>query len=207
MKKGIKSIISIITLSALLSSCYINKESDQAKTITVTGTGTILSNPDTATLDFTVVTTGWSAKQIVTDNDTLSNRLAEAVKNVGVSNNDVFLSDCIVSNPANQYEARRNVRVIVRNVSLVSAVVDCKSGAGVRLVKVEYSLNDSAPVMRRVRTAAVQNAQDAASLLAGASGSKIGEVVGISEEKNETKYSSDGKITITSEVKVTYSLQ
>lgn len=207
MKKGIKLVFSILALSVVLSSCYINKESEQAKTITVNGTGTILSNPDTATLDFTVVTAGWSAKQIVTDNDTLSNRLAEAVKNVGVSSNDVFISDCIVSNPASQYEARRNVRVIVRNISLVSAVVDCKSGAGVRLTKVEFSVNDTASVMRRVRSAAVQNAQDAASLLAGASGSKIGEVVSISEEKNETKYTSDGKINITSEVKVTYSIQ
>lgn len=207
MKKGIKLICSVFALSCLFSSCYINREADQKKTITVSGSGTITSNPDTATVDFTIVTSGWSAKAIVLDNDTLANRLVEAVKNVGVNETDIQLSACTISNPANQYEARRNVRIIVRNVNLVSQVVDCKTGALVRLKGIEYSLNDTASVTRRARSAAVQQTQDSASLLAGASGSKIGEVVGIEEEKISTTTTTDGKINITSEVKVTYLLQ
>lgn len=207
MKKGIKLVCSAIVFAFMLSSCYISKESEQPKTISVSGSGVVSVNPDTATVDFTVVTTGWSAKQIVTDNDTLSNKLSEAVKAVGVNAADITLSDCNVSNPGSQYEARRNVRVVVRNVSLVPAVVDCKSGTNMRVIKVEYSLNDTVSVMRRARTAAIQQAQDAASLLAGASGSKIGEVAAISEEKAESKIGPDGKINVTSDVKVTYTLQ
>lgn len=207
MKKGIKLVCSALVSAVLLSSCYISKESDQPKTISVSGSGAVSVNPDTATVDFTVVTVGWSAKQFVADNDTLTNKLTEAVKAVGVNANDIIVSDCNVSNPGNSYEVRRNVRVIVRNLSLVPAVVDCKSGANMRVIKVEYSLNDSASVMRRARTAAIQNAQDAASLLAGACGSKIGEVTVISETKSEAKLGPDGKINVVSDVDVTYSLQ
>ncbi len=207
MKKGIKLICSAFALSLIFSSCYINRENESKKTITVSGEGTIISSPDTAEIDFTVVSAGWSAKQIVADNDTLSKRLTDAVKNVGVSENDIVLSDCTISNPSNQYEARRNIRITVRNISLVPAVIDCKVGASIRLKSVAYGLNDTASVMRRARSAAVQQTQDAASLLAGASGSKINGVLDIAEEKTSTTSTPDGKINVTSEVKVTYLIQ
>ncbi len=207
MKKGIKLFFLASTFSFLLCSCYIKQESEQTKTITVNGTGTVTAEPDMATIDFTVVSSGWSAKQIVTDNDTLTKRLSDAVKNIGVNENDISVSDCTISNPSNQYEARRTVRVIVRNVSIVPAVIDCKSGAATRLKSFEYGLSDSSTLNRRARTAAIQQAQDAASLLAGASGSKISTVIDINEEKLSITPVSGGKINVTSQVKVTYSLQ
>lgn len=207
MKKGIKLICSAFLLSLVFSSCYINRENEQKKTITVNGAGTITSAPDTAEVNFTVVSAGWSAKQIVADNDTLSKRLTDAIKNIGVSESDIVLSDCTISNPSNQYEARRNIHVTVRNISLVPAVIDCKVGASIRLKSVSYGLNDTAAIMRRARSAAVQQTQDAASLLAGASGSKISNVLDIVEEKTSTTSTTDGKISITSEVKATYLIQ
>lgn len=207
MKKGIKLICSSVALLMLFSSCYINREPTVKKTITVNGSATITSNPDIATIDFTVVSYGWSAKQIVQDNDTIANRLSETVKKVGVSENDILISDCTITNPSNQYEARRNVRVTVRNINLVSAVVDCKSGASMRLKGIEYGLADSAAVLRRARSAAIQQAQDSASLLAGASGCKISEAMEITEEKTSSSVQTDGKINVISEVKVTYLLQ
>ncbi len=207
MKKGIKLICSAFALLTLLSSCYINREQSTKKTITVSGTSTITSNPDIATIDFTVVSSGWSAKQIVQDNNALANRLKEAVKNVGVSENDIEIAECSITNPGNQYEARRNVRVTVRNVELVSAVVDCKSGAAMRLRKIEYGLSDTASIIRRARSAAIQQAQDSAALLAGASGSKISEAIEISEDKNSIETKDNGKIDVVSEVKITYLIQ
>ena len=207
MKKGIKLVCSAFLSAVLLSSCYISKESEMPKTITVSGSGVVSVSPDTATVDYSVVTTGWSAKQIVTDNNALSNKLTEAVTAVGVSASDISIGDCGLSNPGSQYEARRTVRVTVRNISLVSAVVDCKAGPNMRVTKVEYSLSASASVMRRARTSANQQTQDAASLLAGASGSKIGEVTSILEEKSEVKTGADVKINVVSDVKVSYSIQ
>ena len=74
-------------------------------------------------------------------------------------------------------------------------------------VKTEYFVSDSANTIRRARTAAVQNAQDAASLLAGASGCKIGAVVEINNEEITTSTTSDGKIVTSATIKITYNLE
>ena len=111
--------------------------------------------------------------------------------------------------PASQYEARRALRVTVRNVKLVPAVVDCKlPGSQVRLGKIDYSVNDNANLIRRARTAAMQNAQDTASLLSGASGCKIGLPSLIYEsEPAETSITADGKVSVKATISVTYDLQ
>ncbi len=205
MKKIVKSLAAALMLSAMLCSCYIQKETAISRTITVSGTGSASVAPDIAYIEFNIVTAGWSAKQIVTDNDTLTNRLTEAIKNVGVNEDDITQTSCTVTNPSSQYESRRSVRVTVRNISLVPAVVDCKYGSFVRLGKVEFASADPASQTRRARTAAIQNAQDSASLLSGASGCKIGDVVEIKDETTETA-TADGKIVTTARVTVTYTL-
>ncbi len=207
MKKGIKVISAAFSIAVLLSSCYIQKETEQVKTITVTGTGTVSDAPDAASVEFSIVNYGWSAKLIVTDNDTLTNRLKDAVKNAGVNEEDITITECSITNPTSQYEARRTLKAVTTNVKLVPAIVDCKSGAFVRLGKTEYFVSDSANTIRRARTAAVQNAQDAASLLAGASGCKIGAVVEINNEEITTSTTSDGKIVTSATIKITYNLE
>ncbi|MBQ1629167.1 MAG: SIMPL domain-containing protein [Treponema sp.] len=209
MKITSKFIFIALFSGIMLSSCYIQKEKEEKNSIYVTGTGTAVASPDSATVDFAIVTTGWSAKSIVTDNDTLTNRLVESVKNVGINPDDIQFSECNVTMPASQYEARRSLRVTVRNVKLVPAVVDCKlPGSQVRLGKIDYSVNDNANLVRRARTAAMQNAQDTASLLSGASGCKIGLPSLICEaEPTETCLTADGKVSVKATVSVTYDLQ
>ena len=55
MKKGIKVISAAFSMAVLLSSCYIQKETEQVKTITVTGTGTVSDAPDAASVEFSIV--------------------------------------------------------------------------------------------------------------------------------------------------------
>lgn len=206
MKKDLKLISTAVAASLLLVSCTINKPADPIRTVTVTGTGSITIPADIATIEFIVTTTGWSAKAIAADNDTLSARLADAIKNVGVNETDISIGDCTISTPTQQYESRRSVIVTVRNIALVPAVIDCKTGT-IRLKNIEYKLNDTASPVRRARTAAVQQSQDAGSLLAGASGAKIGQVMNVTESEVKSSISSDGKITTTSNVVVTYAIQ
>lgn len=208
MKITFKCICIAAISAIMLSSCYIQKEQEQYRTIYVTGTGSAAAVPDTATVNFAVVTTGWSAKSIVTDNDTLTNRLVEAVKNAGVNPDDIQFSECTVSMPSSQYEAKRSVKVTVRNLKIVPAVIDCKiPGNQVRLGTTEFSVADESNLLRRAKTAAIQNAQDAASLLSGASGCKIGLVSSIYEDEITKEVGKDGKITATVRVGVTYNLQ
>lgn len=208
MKKVIRNLCVLFMGAVLLNSCYIQKESTQERTINVTGTGTQEAAADTATIEFNVITNGWSAKQIAQDNDTLSTRLIESVKKAGINENDISWSECSVSMPSTQYEARKTVKVIARNVKLVPAIVDCKiPGSQVRLGKIEFSVSDSAKVLREARTAAIKNAHETASLLSGASGCKIGDAAYISDGEVTTTTTSDGKISTTVKVFITYNLQ
>ncbi|MBQ1949805.1 MAG: SIMPL domain-containing protein [Treponema sp.] len=208
MKKVIKKSCVLLLSALLFNSCYIQKESVQERTINVTGTGTQEAPADMASVEFTVVTAGWSAKQIAQDNDTLSSRLIESVKKVGISENDISWSECAVSMPSSQYEARKTVKVITRNLELVPAIVDCKiPGSQVRLGKIEFSVSDKTKVLREARTAAVKNAHETAALLSGASGCKIGDASYISDGEITTETSSDGKIVTTVKIFVSYVLQ
>ena len=206
MKKIFKIVSTLITSLAMFSACTVNKIVEPTRTVTVEGSATITSPADIAIVEFTLLTSGWSAKQIVTDNNTISNRLIESVKGIGVNEADIISGTCSLSNPVQQYEARRSIIVTVRNIELLPAVIDCKSGS-IKLKSVKFDLTDSASAYRRARTAAIQQAQDAAALLAGASGNKIGVAETITETNSEKSIDATGNVTTTSTVSVRYTIQ
>ncbi len=206
MKKGIKFICTVFSVVMALTSCTINKTVEPVRTITVNGKGEVSIEPDIAIIEFTLATVGWSAKQITTDNNTLTTRLCDSLKKVGVSESDIFVGNCTISTPSAQYEARRSIVVTVRNIEIVPAVIDCKT-ATVRLSSFKYGISDSTSIARRVRTIAVQQALDTAGQIAGPSGSKVLQVESIYESAPYTETYAEGKINVTSEVSVTYSLQ
>ena len=206
MKNGLR-VFAVIVLALTAVSCTLGKPAvEKVRTITVDGNASVQVVPNVAEIMFTVVTGGWSARQIVTDNDTITNRFVDAVMALGLPVDAVSRSECSVSNSGNSYESRRAVKVSVTNMALIPAVIDCKT-TSVRLNGVSFEYIDSASEIRRARTAAIKNAQDAASLLAGASGCKTADVVSIANEKVSQTKTDDGKIMITSTLTVTYDLQ
>lgn len=207
MKSVVRILLSIFALS-LLCSCTIVSRQDQkskVRTVSVSGVAAVQVEPDMEVIEFGVTTSGWNAKQIVSDNDVITDRFVQAVKNVGVADDDIFQTECIISNP-NGYEARRNVIVNARNISLVPSIVDCKT-ALIRLKSVSFEKGDTSGGVRNARTKAIQNAQDAAALLAGASGSRLGNVMNISGDEVVMSKTEDNKIEIKASVKVDYSLE
>ena len=99
------------------------------------------------------------------------------------------------------------------------------SSVSTGITSFEYLVSDKSTALREARTLAVKNAQDAASLLAGASGCKISSVLEIREDYTSSGRSNDmmfkavameaggtttpiveGNITITSNVTIKYEL-
>lgn len=205
MKKTNFLILAVISILSF-SGCYKTQENNVIKSITTMGSSTIFTEPDLAVLVFTVTNSGWSAKNITTDNDTISNRLIEAIKKIGVSEEDISKSNCTISNPQSSYEAKRNIVVNVRNLTLVPQIVDCKTGS-IRLKSTEYKLSDDSSVIREARIAAVKKAQDAANLLAGTSAVKISGTTNVYELESKTELDESGKIKYTAKVSVTFEVQ
>lgn len=225
--------------SLTLASCVLpyQKQSEEVKkTITVHGTGVVTSHANIANITFSVVTQEWVAKVASESNAAISRQVYEAIKGAGVGADDITTSDINIYRQdtfangrtfAGRYRVSNNIRVRIRNVEKVSAVVDAAVAAGAtEMSGLTFDIGDTSLLLREARTKAVKDAQDTASLLAGASGCKIGDVITIREgdipPSNTLRRGigentvadtaagtpiKEGDVSITSNVSVTYMLQ
>lgn len=195
-----------------LTGCTINRTTKEApRFITVTGSSTVELFPERQILEFTVATSGWSARQLVADLNVITDRFVNNVQTLGVSPADITKSPCTVTNPNQGYDARRTICVVIKDEALIPAIIDCKTTSiRLRNNKLIYptDINNS---LRLARTQAMQNAQESASLLSGAGGARIGSVLRIAGEKINreviaatTDYAEHEALTVS--VKVMYEL-
>lgn len=234
MKKN-NSIIKVLILaslcSAILSSCTINKPEEKVRTITVNGTGTVNITPDLLMLTFSVKSSDWNVNNAATANATTTEKVINAIKEAGVDAKDIQTFDYRINQETymsngreypGKYNVTNSLNVCIRNIENAGNVIDnaIKNGTNA-LSGFEYSVSDSTSALRQARTIAVQNAQDAAALLAGASGCKVDQVLDIQEGYSSTHqnrkmvYSmaadgatplSEGTVEVSANVTITYSL-
>jgi uncharacterized protein len=236
MKKLIESAFILLAVYAFFS-CAINKPAETPRTITVSGTGTVNAEPNQASIVVSVVTQEWVAKTAADENAAAMTKVRDAIIAAGIKAGDITTTDYNISRQdtwANgrswpgRYQVRNSLTIVIHDTSLASTVIDTAVAAGANeLTSLTFSVSDSAALVRQARTLAVQQAQDAASLLAGASGCKIGQALSIQENNNsgartmnrmyktEAAFGaadtatpvSEGKIEVSSTVTITYTLQ
>ena len=237
MKNLVKSILVIGVGAALFSSCMIGrpaKEDAPVRSITVSSSGSVSVKPDMVSMKFIVKTTGWNCPQTAERNAINTSNTIAAIKEAGIPESDISTYDYSViqdnsHNYAGEYTVRNTIAVIIRNIDLTGKVIDAavKNNTGANgITSFEYLVSDKATALREARTLAIKNAQDAASLLAGASGCKVNGVLEIREDYTSAGRGNDmmfkavsmdsnggtptpiveGNITITSNVTVKYEL-
>ncbi len=192
MNKFIKSILILSIGMGLLSSCVVAKPAQTdtvPRTITVSGNGSVSLKPDLVYLKFLVRTMDWNVSKAVEKNAANSDFVLKALEQLGIASTDISTFDYSISqdnsnNYPGQYTVRNTIAVVVRNIEITGSVIDAviKNNAGANgLTSFKYAVSDKESALRQARTLAIQNAQDAANLLAGASGCKITGVQTISE--------------------------
>ena len=236
MNKAFKSILIIGMGTALLSSCVLGrpeKEVAPVRSITVSGSGSISVKPDMVSMKFIVRNTGWNCPQVAERNAINTTNTINAIKEAGIPESDISTFDYSISQDnshsyAGEYTVRNTIAVIIRNIELTGKVIDAavKNNTGANgITSFEYLVSDKATALREARTLAIKNAQDAASLLAGASGCKVNGVLEIHEDYTSASRGNDmmfkavsmeagstptpiveGNVTITSNVTVKYEL-
>ncbi len=237
MNKLVKSILFIGLGSALFSSCMIGrpaKEEAPVRSITVSGTGSVSLKPDMVSIKFIVKSTNWNCPTAAERNAINTTNTINAIKEAGIPDSDITTYDYSITQDnthayAGEYTVRNTIAVIIRNIDLTGKVIDAavKNNTGANgITSFEYLVSDKATALREARTLAIKNAQDAASLLAGASGCKVNGVIEIREDYTSAGRSNDmlykavsmsagngtptpiveGNITITSNVTVKYEL-
>ena len=236
MKNLVKSILVIGVGTALLSSCVLGrpaKEQAPVRSITVSGTGSVSIKPDMVSVKFIVKSTNWNCPTAAERCAINTANTIAAIKEAGIPESDISTYDYSISQDnthtyAGEYTVRNTIAVLIRNVDLTGKVIDAavKNNTGANgVTSFEYLVSDKATALREARTLAIKNAQDAASLLAGASGCKVNGVIEIREDYTSAGRSNDmmfkaaamssngtptpiveGNITITSNVTVKYEL-
>ena len=236
MNKAFKSILIIGMGTALLSSCVLGrpeKEVAPVRSITVSGSGSISVKPDMVSMKVIVRNTGWNCPQVAERNAINTTNTINAIKEAGIPESDISTFDYSISQDnshsyAGEYTVRNTIAVIIRNIELTGKVIDAavKNNTGANgITSFEYLVSDKATALREARTLAIKNAQDAASLLAGASGCKVNGVLEIREDYTSASRGNDmmfkavsmeagstptpiveGNVTITSNVTVKYEL-
>lgn len=232
MSNKTKIFFIIGALTVIFSSCTVNKPEEKVRTITVSGTGQVSLPADQLTVKFLVKTTEWNVNLSREKNAETTTKVIEKIKETGVSADDISTADySIYQDNSNTYPGKYTVTnyisVLIRNTDKAGDVIDAAVANGANgLTSFRFSASDNPTAVREARTLAVQNAQDAASLIAGASGCKIAEVLDISEGYNSSSVTrtvnsalkstvmmdsyttpiEQGSVTVSSTVTMTFSL-
>jgi uncharacterized protein YggE len=215
-----------------LSSCTVNKPAEQVRTITVTGTGIVSLPADQLSVRFLIRSSEWNVNYARDKNAEATTKVIEKIKEAGVAADDITTVDYRISQDnSNSYPGKYTivnyVQVLIRDINNAGNIIDAAVANGANgLTSFSYSAKENPNSLREARTLAVQNAQDAASLIAGASGCKIADVIDIQEGYNPSSYTRStngaaklygavnsyttpieaGNVEITSTVTITYSL-
>ena len=227
--------ITALTIAAgmviLVSSCTVNKPEEKVRTITVSGTGVVTLPADQLTVRFLVRTSEWNVNYARDKNAETTTKVIEKIKEAGVLDGDITTVDYRISQDnSNSYPGKYTivnyVQVLIRDINKAGTIIDNAVANGANgLTSFTYSATENPNSLREARTLAVQNAQDAAALIAGASGCKVADVLDIQEGYNPSSYSRStnsamlksvgnsyttpieaGNVEITSTVTITFSL-
>lgn len=239
-KKIVKSLL-LICAGLIFVSCTVNKPAETVRTITVSGSGSVSVKPDQVSLIYSIKTQSWWIETAVANNAQATTNVISALKDMGLDDTDIATYDYRISQGRSNsngtdilngnYVVSNTISVIIRDISNVGKIIDTvanrvgRNATFLGLSSFEYQVSDTTSAMRQARTLAIQNAQDAASLLAGASGCKVDSVMEIREDYTTTSSNmrfmakaemadtagvstpiTEGSVQVTSNVTVTYSI-
>lgn len=163
-----------------------------SRTISVTGTGTVESAPDMATLMIGVTTQGATAAEALTANTAATEAVIARLTASGIAARDMQTSNLSInpnwtgydsSTPTiSGYVASNMLTVRVRALDATGAVLDAAVADGANTLNgLTFGLADPEPAYNEARKEAVADAKAKAELLAAAAGVSLGQVLSIAD--------------------------
>lgn len=185
------AIVAIVMVSAIavVRPQGIQTTTDStAKTLQVSGVGTVTAAPDQAILLLAVQTQAESATQATADNADIMTRVMDMLANVGVDKNSVETTSYTLTPiyeikpdqtmPAKivGYTARNAIQVTLKDFSLVGKALDAAISAGANEVQgiiFSFSSTTLAALQKQALQLAIQNADGEARAMASSLGVSI----------------------------------
>lgn len=182
-----------IALAALVAAAPVIPAlaDDDKGRITITGTASVSAIPDVALVNAGVESVGKSARDALTANSTLMAAVFEAIKKLGIPENDVGTSNFNISqnwthgpngSTPEGYRVSNQVTLRLRDVTRVGEALDALTSAGVNQAgNIRFSVKDADTLLDSARKEAVRKARTRAELYAQAAGVALGPVLNIVE--------------------------
>ena len=170
-------------------------QAQEARTLTLTGTGEVSVIPDTATIHIGVENQAETATEALADNSASAARVIGALKEAGVAPGDIrtanFAVQPVYSNAKSLsydgpvvtgYRVTNQVIVSIRDLDGLGVLLDRVIGEGAnRIGGISFGVADEAETLERARTLAIEDARDKARTYAEAAGVSLGPVLAITE--------------------------
>lgn len=165
-------------------------------TISVMGEGRVSAVPDIAELSFGVQTGREATAQAAMQKlEKHMSAIIDAVKKQGIEPKDIQ-TESLWLNPAfdwkdgeqipRGYEATQSLRVKVRDLEKIGAVLSAATAAGANQVGgINFTIDDPEELRAEARAKAIEHAQQKAGTLAGQLGKTLGDLRGFSEGGSE----------------------
>lgn len=198
--KKILSPLPILLIAGVffLSSCSIQQDSYSKRTVSVSGSGSVTLEADNATIILSVVTRGKDVAETSQENAKKMAAVQDEIIKSGIDKDCISTQNYSVYQESHydnksgrqipdDYRVTNQIKILVKKISMASDVIDLalKSGAN-QLSSLTYGVTDTEIAKKQARSLAIQQAQEAANLLAGASGAKLGKVLSISEHSSQS---------------------
>ena len=191
-------IVSIILLAAVaLSACApsgiaANPAAPQ-RTLNVNGAGQVSLTPDIAYIYVGVHTENASASDAMTENNSRTQVMIEALKKAGIDEKDIRTTnfsiwqqdkyDPLTGQPSGVkvYSVDNTVYVTVRKLDSLGSLLDTLVKAGANNINsIQFDVADKTAAIKQARDAAVQDAKTQAQELAAVAGVTLGEITSVS---------------------------
>lgn len=156
-------------------------------TVTASGSGTIQAAPDEATMQFGVSQTGRDPKALLADTSKAAAKIVAALKKAGVAEKDIQTQSVSLYPQSNYtngktvisgYDASINVTVKVRDLTMLSRVINAGNDAGANTMNgPSFGLGEDSPQTAAAIEKAVADARRNAEAMAKAADKSVGKVL------------------------------
>jgi uncharacterized protein YggE len=183
-----------LVLALVLSAC--GTAAAQPRTLNVSGNGTVYLTPDIAYIYIGVHTEEPVIATAVSNNNTQTQALVDALKNAGIaavdlqtSNFNVYLTQSYDKltgqSTGSNYGVDNTVYVTVRDLTKLGSLLNTAVSAGANNINsITFDVADKTAAMAQARQKAMANASSLASELAQTAGVMLGEIQAVSYSDN-----------------------
>jgi uncharacterized protein YggE len=186
---GIAAVVAFVGIGRPTSARSDSTPAQAARSISVSGTGTVTATPDQAVLTFGVSTRAKSAVQVLAADSAAMQKLIDALKAAGIPNSSLQTTSVSLSPVTSDqdgtiigYSASNSVAATIASIARAGEVVDVAVAAGADQVDgPNLTVADQASLYQAALKAAIVDARAKAQVLADASGLHVGAVASVQE--------------------------